>query len=874
MHETDSDGERLRLAALKEFHILDTLPEQEFDDITLLASQICETPIAAVSLIDEDRQWFKSRVGIETSETSRDVAFCSHAIESDELFVVADATADRRFSANPLVTGEPHIRFYAGAPLTTSDGSKIGTLCVIDRKPRALSDSQARALSALARSVMSLIEARSQKDNPDRAIDEKSTRIFSETEGSGTKKKSFFRRYLKHYLIATGIVAVITGVKLLFGSLAQVESPFLLFAFAILLSAWRGGFGPGLYATGASVLIVNYYFLPESTLFGQDFRQNLLFLIFTGQGVLIAALCASRLRTEKLLHHAGKELENRVANRTTQLARANRELRQEIEERSLLQEDLRKARDAAVQSARLKSEFLANMSHEIRTPMNGVIGMTGLLLETPLGEEQKRFAQIIRTSGESLLTIINDVLDFSKVEAGKLDLETLDFNLRETIESLIEMFSSRAREQADELEALICPEVPLALRGDAGRLRQILTNLIGNAIKFTRGGMITIRVENLGETDGGVRLKFSVADTGEGIPEAVQSRLFQPFTQSDASTTRRFGGTGLGLSISKRLVEMMNGEIGLESELGKGATFWFVITLEKQAAAPAEAEDEGIHITATADLQPVAEAKSKRILIVEDNSVNQLVAQNMLKNFGYRSDVAADGREALRALEIIPYDLVLMDCQMPEMDGYEATREIRARSWQARAVPIIALTAHATGGEREKCLRAGMDDYISKPVEKETLRRTVAHWLGKIGGREVKNSIVEPEIDRKPEKTRAAAAVDFATLDEITDHDDELKREVVETYLQQTVVNLSEIGLAISTSDAQAVYQLAHKTVGGSLLCGMTAIVAPLRKLEQLGRDGQLAEAAPFFAEAQDAFAAIDRECRRMISDLGLGISD
>jgi signal transduction histidine kinase/DNA-binding response OmpR family regulator len=1011
MHDINADGEKLRLAALKEFQILDTLPEQEFDDITLLASQICETPIAAVSLIDENRQWFKSRIGLDASETPRSCAFCDHAIEGDELFIVSNATEDVRFSANPLVTSDPHIRFYAGAPLTTSDGYKLGTLCVIDKKPRALSESQERALNALARSVMSLIEARSLKNAATTASQQNTANIFTETDSVNSKNASFFNRHLKHYLIATLIIAAITLIKVFLDSVAQVESPFLLFASATLLASWRGGFGPGLYATLVSVLLVNYYFMPPgSSLFYHDFRQNLLFLVFIGQGVFIAALCSSRLRNERLLRRAGKEMENRVVKRTTQLAQANRELTQEIQERNLLQEDLREARDAAVESARLKSEFLANMSHEIRTPMNGVIGMTGLLLDTRLDDEQKRFAEVIRTSGESLLTIINDILDFSKVEAGKLELETLDFNLRETIESLVEMFSNRAREQRDELAALIHSDVPLVLRGDAGRIRQILTNLIGNAIKFTKHGDIIVRVEKIRETAGSVELKFSVTDTGEGISEEVQQRLFQPFTQSDASTTRRFGGTGLGLSISKKLIEMMNGEIGLESKIGKGSTFWFNINLEKQDGVSSAGfenlhfahnhlelsgkrvlivddnpvnrevlahqahswkmetleadnglkaveilensplgfdlvildlqmpvmdgletaktiiskniqphlpaiimisssgfkmnaekmrehgikaflnkphrqsdlleaiysslaggedeimEDSDIHITATAEMHNVPPAKSKRILIVEDNSVNQMVAQNMLKNFGYHTDVAADGREALRALEIIPYDLVLMDCQMPEMDGYEATREIRARAWKAARTPIIALTAHATAGEREKCLNAGMDDYISKPVEKENLRQTVAHWLAKAeSGKFIASSEKTSENTAENLKVSSISAVNFATLDEITDNDAEIKREVVEIYLAQTVGSLSDIERAISVNDSRSLYEIAHKTVGGSALCGMTAIVEPMRKLEQLGRDGKVQEALPFFTQAQNAFAAIDRECRENI---------
>lgn len=1018
MNVINSNGEKLRLAALQDFQILDTLPEREFDDITLLASQICETPISAVSLIDAERQWFKSHVGLDVSETPRDCAFCDYAIEEDQLFIVNDAASDSRFRNNPLVTKSPHIRFYAGAPLVTSDGHKLGTLCVIDQKPRTLSDSQERALSALARSVMNLIEARNLKDIPSNENDQKSSdNLFGITQES-SKNANFFNRHLKHYLIATLIMIVVTLVKLFLDNITQVESPFLLFACATLLAAWRGGFGPGLYATLVSLVIVNYFFIPSHFGFSvENLKQGLLLLIFTAQGVFISALCASRLRSEKLLYQTGKDLEKRIANRTKQLAQANNELKEEIHERSVLQEDLRQARDAALETARLKSEFLANMSHEIRTPMNGVIGMTGLLLETKLDNEQTRFAQVIRSSGESLLTIINDILDFSKVEAGKLELETLDFDLRDTIESLIDIFSARAQEQQNELAALIYSDVPLLLRGDAGRIRQILTNLIGNAIKFTKCGDIVVRVKKLRESANHIELNFSVTDTGEGISKEVQTRLFQPFTQSDASTTRRFGGTGLGLSISKRLVEMMNGEIGLQSEIGKGATFWFNITLEKQEANVASvfessntsanlshlsgrrvlivddneinrevlihqtkawkmeavevrsgmdaldllekdaqlfdlvildlqmpeidgletarrivsvrekqqavlpiimisssgfilnktakqelgikvflnkpyrqsdllesilqslnfnhegnSEETDIHITAIPEsaINLPTNEKAQRILLVEDNTVNQMVAQNMLKKIGYQVDVVANGYEALQSLEIIPYDLILMDCQMPEMDGYEATRAIRARDWNAARLPVIALTAHATDGERDKCLQAGMNDYISKPVEKENLRRIVAQWISKTNGKNTAAEnlqISDKDFLSEDESTTVVAipAVDIATLDEITDNDNEMRREIVEIYLEQTVSSLSEMERAISIEDSQRLYELAHKTLGGSAICGMTAIVEPMRKLERMGYEGKINEAAPILAQAQNAFAAIDKECRKIL---------
>ncbi len=813
--------ETSRLKSLHYYKILDTLPEQAFDDMTLLASQICDTPIAMMSFVDSERAWFKSRVGLDVAETPRNIAFCHHAIRHDGIFMIPDATLDPVFQANELVTGPLGFRFYAGAILKTRWGDVIGTLCVVDRRARELTNEQQQALAALSRQVMQLLDFRlmqleygemSRKAENERVASD-SARINLETflyeapisiailegpEHRFTHANDPYLRLVGHRdligltireafpdladqpfyelldeVYRTGIPYIAKEVPVDLGLKGQKERVFVDFTYSPRLDPY-GKIG-GISVTSVDITkqvkarldveekesflrlitdsvpahiayvdrqlrlqFVNEYSikyfrrsrgelvgLPIRDLIGEELfndRKKNYEQVLEGLPLQFKVRSYDGAQKAHIMHNSAiPDIDEDGTVRGFILIAYD-----QTEEESL-KLDLENARVKAEAANNAKSAFLANMSHEIRTPLGAIMGFVSLLRDghqTP--EENEQYLQIIERNTAQVVRIIDDILDLSKVEAGRMSIEAIPFSLHELITDFSSLMTFKAKDKGIDFTIHADTPLPATVVSDPTRLRQILTNIVGNAIKFTKRGAVMMSIAYAES-----KLRFDIKDTGIGISEESTGRLFQAFSQADLSTTRKFGGTGLGLVLTRNVARVLGGDFWLESSKeGVGSHFVAEIKVETSVESAAmmargyfDFGTRKVELAASEDHR----LRGKRMLIVDDSPDNQLLIRKILKRAGVEVELADDGVQGVERALAESFDIILMDVQMPRMDGYAAVAELRRRDF---CQPIIAITAHAMKEERDKCLEAGYTAFVSKPIHRQELLEVLKKHVG------------------------------------------------------------------------------------------------------------------------------------------------
>lgn len=885
------DNDLARIQALEDYDVLDTRHESHFDDIAQIASHLCGTSMALISLVDRERQFFKSSVGMPDNmvELPRNTSFCGHALALPDVMEIPDALEDTRFSDNPLVTGEPHIRFYAGVPLRNQDGFALGTLCVLDPKPGTLDDAQRASLISLARLVM-------------RQLEQRRSERFSRHIGRMIEQSDYFVAMVSFdsggLMYTNNRLRAFSGVSEAPEDLKAVTPSRIFPALSPQAlqqqlktpeseSHTRVLNGVPMFSLDGEEKTVRLQLITSTVL-----NRSVLLLVAEDMEPLLASRreaerAASEVRNlahvarltqnpviitdapgniqwvnpsfEQLTGYTLAEVEGKNPGRllqgpeTSPVARAR--IRQHLEaglpvrqeilnytrsgrsywldldiqpvrnitgelvsyvaiETDITQskeqeKQLLSAKEAAEASNRAKSQFLANISHELRTPLNGIVGISELLRKNPRRDDLAAQLTTLNTSSQGLLAIINDLLDLSKIEADSLSLESLPFNLHKLLQDLRNLFQPLMDEKQLRLHLVGLQQCPRYIHGDSLRLRQVLTNLLGNALKFTDRGFVELAVELESQTGDINTLNFKVRDSGIGIPPAAREKVFQPFAQADDSLSRRFGGTGLGLTICRRLVTLMGGDLALSSVERKGSTFSFTVPLlsasEEQLAASGQAELER-------DAQDLV--AGCRVLVVDDNPINRQVAAAMLEELGALTAACKDGKCAIAAFEADTFDLAFIDIQMPDMDGFTLAQKLRPiDAARGRRTPFIALTAYSTAEYLAHKGHAELDGHVCKPLTFHNLSGALIDHVVN-SDRNNTPKAQEPQKDPQPESKDDEPLIDQALVMRNLNGDQALINTLVQLFNDQYEQYIDSLVTALAEEDLATVASAAHSLKG------------------------------------------------------------
>lgn len=771
-----------RLKALLAYSVIDTPGEEFYDTLNSLVATICNTPISLISFIDDKRQWYKSKLGMDIDELPIEETICQYSLLEDDILEIPDTLEDRRLTDIPSVQAENGIRFYAGIPLRSPSGYAIGSVCAADYKPHHLDENQRQALRDVARMVMIHLETKKRNEEMETELKDILTEKIRASERQIHMQERVYNNLFEAISQSNAIIEFSID-----GTILNLNGRF---------AEMMGYSVEELIGQKHTVLLTdslteNNDFVWEKLAAGQPYSGKFRRKHKDGKTIWVQASYSPVID---------------VKGEVTKITNISIDITNDI-----------LAINSLEALSNQKDNFIANVSHELRSPIHAILGFTELLMEEEANGQKRKQLQSVKTAGDTLLYLVNGILDLSKIEAGLFQFDRRDFNLQDTVENVFSILNGKAQHKKLSFTYEIAPDVPDTLNGDPHRLEQVLINLLDNALKFTAEGAVKLSVSAAQNNPESASLTFVVSDTGIGIPEEKLERVFGRFTQAEENTTRKYGGTGLGLNICKLLVEKQGGSISVDSKFGEYTRFTFRLTYavsEKQE--PVESATSGKDYSLL----------SGKVLMCEDNEANRILAQHLFDSTNIDLDMAENGKIGVELFRHKKYDVVLMDIQMPEMDGYQATACIRHEL--KSETPIVALTAHSIVKEKEKCIAAGMNDYLSKPFKKSELFDLISPWLK-----------VEEKDTQQEELAFSLEIIREASLGNT-----QFENQMLQLFLEQSTESLEKMRRWYSEQDWDAISKQAHqlKSSFGMFLMDTSLLERIEKRISHSELDKQLEE--------------------------------